>query len=188
MPKFWPVVAGVGLMGLMLSACGRSRQDVVHEFVSATKNQDLATLAKVSIVPLPFEIASWRITRAATPREEPFDLEEMQRKLSQARAARDAAVAENNEAERLRIQSRIDRLRRGLEEQREAARKSLRTWSPIDQLQGVVEVAEVEVNLHSPQGDERTFSLTMKRYSLGNPQTGTRPPAEWIVTGIEPGT
>ena len=130
MPRLLSVVAGVGLMSLtsltgltglvalMLSACGRSQQDVVHEFVSATKNQDLATLAKVSIVPLPYEIASWRITRTATLREKLFDLEKLQRKLSQARAARDAAVAENNEAERLRIQSRIDRLRRGLEEQR----------------------------------------------------------------------
>ena len=181
--KGWALVAAV-----MLTACGRSQQNVANDFVAATKNQDLATLAKVSIVPLPLEIASWRITRTATRREELFDLEKLQRKLSQARAARDAAVAENNEAERLRIQSRIDRLRRSLEEQREAARKSVRTWSPIDQLQGVVEVAEVEVNLQSPQGNERTFSLTMKRHSLGNPQTGAWPRAEWIVTGIEPGT
>ena len=172
----------------MLAACGRSQRDVVNEFVSASKDRDLATLAKVSMVPLPFEIASWRITRTATPREESFDLEESQRKLSQARAARDVAEADSNEAERLRLQSRIERLRRDLEEQREAARKSLHTWSSIDQLRGVVEVAEVEVNLQSPQGDESTFSLTMKRYSLGNPQSGTRPPAEWIVTEVEPGT
>ncbi len=181
--KGWALVAAV-----MLTACGRSQQDVVNDFVAATKNQDLATLARVSIVPLPYEIASWRITRTATLREELFDLEKLQRKLSQARAARDAALAENNEAERLRIQSRVERFRYELEEQREAARKSVRTWSPIDQLQGVVEVAELEVNLQSPQGDERAFSLTMKRYSLGNPQTGVRPSAEWIVTGIEPGT
>ncbi len=180
----WPVVAGIVLMVL---ACGRSQQDVANEFVSATKNRDLVTLAKISIVPLPFEVASWRITRTTTPREEPFDREEIQRKLNQARAARNAALAENNEAERLRIQFRIDRLRRELEEQREAARKSLRTWSPIDALEGRVEVVEVEVNVQSKQSDERTFSLTMKKYSLENPQTGTRPPAEWIVTEIEPG-
>ncbi len=181
--KGWALVAAV-----MLTACGRSQQDVANDFVAATKNQDLATLAKVSIVPLPYEIASWRITRTTTLREELFDIEKLQRKVSQARAARGAAVAENNEAERLRIQSRVDRLRRSLEERREAARKSVRTWSPIDQLQGVVEVAEVEVNLQSPQGDERAFSLTMKRYSLGNPQTGAWSRAEWIVTGIKPGT
>ncbi len=184
--KVWAVVAAV-----MLAACGRSQRDVAHEFVSASKNQDLATLAKVSIVPLPFEpseIASWRITGSSTPREETFDLEGIQRKLSQARAARDAALAANDEAERLRIQSRVDRLRAELEEQREAARKSLRTWSPIDELVGAVEVGEVEVSLRPPEGIERSFSLTLKRYLLAHPQTGVRPAADWIVTAIDPGT
>ena len=51
--KGWALVAAV-----MLTACGRSQQDVANDFVAATKNQDLATLAKVSIVPLPYEIAS----------------------------------------------------------------------------------------------------------------------------------
>lgn len=170
----------------MVLACGRSQQDVVNEFVSASKNQDLATLAKVSIVPLPFEIASWRITRTATPREEPFNLEEIQRKLSQARAARDAALAANDETERLRIQTRVDRLRAELGEQREAARKSLRTWSPIDEFEGTVEVSEVEVEIRSPRGDDGAFFLTMKRFSLENSQTGARPPAEWILTRIGP--
>lgn len=174
-----------------LVACGGSQQDVANEFVSATKNRDLATLAEVSTVPLPFEpseIASWRIKGTSTPREEPFDLEGLQRKLSQARAARDVALAANDEAERLRIQSRVDRLRTELDAQREVARKSLRTWSSIDDFAGRIEIAEVEVSLRAPDGNERFFSLTLEKYSLAHRQSGTRSSAKWIVTRVEPRT
>ena len=183
MHRHWPVVAAIVLMVL---ACGRSQQDVANEFLNATMNQDLATLAEVSIVPLPFEIASWRITGSTLPRKEPFAHKEVRRKLSQARAARDAALAANDETKRLRIQTRVDRLRAELDEQREAARKSLRTWSPIDEFEGMVEVSEVEVEIRSPRGDDGSFFLTMKRFSLENSQTGARPPAEWILTKIGP--
>ena len=172
----------------MLTACGRSQRDVVNEFVSATKEKDLATLAKVSIVPLSFEIASWRITRTTMPREEPFDFQAVQQRLSQARAARDAALAVDDETERLRIQSRVDRLRVQLEKQREAARKSLRTWSSIDGLVGAVEVSEIELSLRSPEGLVQAYALTLKRYSLAHPETGSRPAADWVVTAIQPGT
>jgi hypothetical protein len=166
---------------------GRKRRarDVVDEFLTATKNRDLATLAKVSIVGFPGEVQSWRIARVTAPREELFDLTEAQRKLNNARAARDAKMEQGNEVELGRIQSRVDRLRREVEQQREAARKSLETWSPIDEFEGEIDVSEVEVSVRSPNGSEQTFSLTVKRYRLIHSPDTTRPMARWVVTEIQ---
>ena len=58
--------------GLFLGlSCQTPEPDVVDVFLGATKEDDLATLASVSVVGFPGEIESWRVSRVAASQVEP---------------------------------------------------------------------------------------------------------------------
>ena len=186
----------VVLIGGMLLhfGCESIPAEVADTFLGATQSGDLAALATVSVVGWPggkdqaSDIEAWWVLQVTPSQVEPFQLEEWQRRLNAARAARDARLQETTEdedAELERIQSRVDRLRGVIEREREEARKSVETWSSIDGLEGDVEVREAEVIVRSPRGDRR-YALTLKRYRLSRPPDVSRIPSRWIVTAIEP--
>ncbi len=185
------VLAMSGLLSIM--ACETAPSDVVNAFLGATRDGDLAALAMVSVVGWPGErpqasdIEAWWVTQVTTSQVEPFQLEERQRRLNAARAARDARLQETGEGEDTelqRIQSRVERLRVVVERERDEAGKSVETWAPIDGLQGDVEIRQVEVIVRSPTGDQR-YALTLKRYRLSRSPNESRTPSRWIVTAIE---
>ena len=185
------VLAMSGLLSLL--ACETVPSDVVEAYLAATRDGDLATLAKVSVVGWPGErhqasdIEAWWVTQVTTSQVEPFQLEERQRRLNAARAARDARMKETGEgedAELQRIQSRVERLRVVVERERDEASKSVETWAPIDGLQGDVEIRQVEVIVRSPTGDQR-YALTLKRYRLSRSPNESQTASRWIVTAIE---
>jgi hypothetical protein len=185
------VLAMSGLLSLL--ACETVPSDVVNAFLEATRDGDLATLAMVSVVGWPGErsqasdIEAWWVTQVTTSRVEPFQLEERQRRLNAARAARDARLQETGEGEDTelqRIQSRVERLRVGVERERGEARKSVETWAPIDGFRGDIEIRQAEVIVRSPSGDRR-YALTLKRYRLSRSPNESQTASRWIVTAIE---
>lgn len=191
------MLRGVAAMSGMLAclACDAAPSETVNAFLQATQAGDLGVLAKVSVVGWPgqpavrveaSDIEAWWITEVETSQVEPFQLDEWQERLNAARARRDEELREKGgDAELARIQSRVDRLRLRVEREREQARKSVKTWTPIDGLQGDVEVRRVELVVRSPSGDHHC-ALTLKRYRLSN-SSEQRPaiPSRWIVTAIE---
>jgi len=189
MLKTMAAVSGI----LWLVACETYPADVVNAFMEATRDGDLATLARVSVVGWPgdrvlaSDIQAWWVTRVAASEVEPFQLEEIQVKLNAARAARDArlqATGEAEDAELERIQSRVERLRIQVEREREEARKSVETWAPIDGFQGDVETRRAEIIVRSPSGD-LPYALILKRYRLSRSSDASPSPSRWIVTAIE---
>ena len=173
--------------GSLLLCCRSPQPDSVEVFLTATKNRDLATLARVSVVGLPGEVLAWQVLQTTTSQVETFPVENIQRRLNAARAARDAQLKVTGAVEDVeRIQFRVERLRGELEREREAARKSVATWSPIDEFDGEVDVRDVTVKVRSRDG-ERTYSLTLKRYRLVHSENGARPPSRWIVTAVQAG-
>jgi hypothetical protein len=186
------VLATIGLISVL--ACEEAPSDVANAFVEATRTGDLATLATVSVVGWPNErvrasdIRAWWVTRVIASEDEPFQLDEHQQRLNAARDARDAKVQESGEsedAELERIQSRVERLRVQIEREREEARKSVETWAPVDEFQGVVETRQAEVIVRSRSGDYR-YTLTLKRYRLARAAAASPVASRWIVTAIEP--
>ena len=185
------LLAGVSLLA---AACSETPSDVVNAYMEATQTGDLATLATVSMVGWPgdrvkaSEIEAWWVNRLMPGEDEPFQLAEHQRRLNAAREARDARERETTagaDAELDRIQARVERLRAQVELEREEARKSVETWSTVDDFSGVVEATEAEVIIRAPSGDYH-YALRLKRYRLA-PATDAPPSAShWIVTAIEP--
>lgn len=180
-----------GFLGLL--GCGAAPSDTVHAFLEATRDADLATLARVSTVGWPGEqvqpsdMLAWWVNRVSDSERSPFELEERQQRLTNARERRDARLRETGDeedAELQRIQSRVERLRDELEREREEARKSVETWTAVDGFQGDVETCQVDVIVRSPSGDYY-YDLTLKRYALSR-EPGSGPvPSRWIVTVIE---
>ncbi|MGH9460854.1 MAG: hypothetical protein ACRD1X_06525 [Vicinamibacteria bacterium] len=186
------VLATIGLVSVL--ACEAAPSDVVNAFVEATRTGDLATLATVSVVGWPdqrvraSDILAWWITRITASEDQAFELDERQQRLNAARDARDARLLESGEgedAELVRIQSRVERLRAEIEREREEARKSVETWAPIDEFQGGVETRRAEVIVRSPTGDYH-YALTLKRYRLSRSAEASPFASRWIVTAIEP--
>lgn len=186
------VVLAMGC-ALSLLACEAAPWDVVDAFLGASRDGDLATLAMVSVVGWPGakvkarDIEAWWVIQVTTSQVEPFQLEERQRRLNAARAARDARMKETDEGEDTelqRIQSRVERLRVRVERERGEARKSVETWAPIDGFRGDVEIRQVEVIVRSPSGDRR-YALTLKRYRLSCSPNESQTASWWIVTAIE---
>jgi hypothetical protein len=159
-----------------LPACDRSETDVVDEYLTATRDRDLATLARTSVVGFPSEVSSWHVHEVTAREKEPFRLKELQDGLDQARQSRDAQLGDEP--------GEIQSLRHEVEQEREAARKSLETWSPIDDFDGEVDVAVVLVTVESDEG-EGLYYLTLKRYNLIHREDGSEPSARWIVTAVQ---
>ncbi|MFQ5790431.1 MAG: hypothetical protein ACE5JI_08155, partial [Acidobacteriota bacterium] len=85
---------------------------------------------------------------------------------------------------RLEKKNRLMALRAKLALDREAARKSLGTWSPIDQFDGDEYLKEVLVCVETREGKKKSFRFTLKKHDLTRRSDGGRPQAHWIIVDI----
>ncbi len=81
--------------------------------------------------------------------------------------------------------SRLDSLRQKVELEREGARKSLNTWTPIDEFDGNVTVRDLWVSVDKGDGEMLDYLLTLKKYTLEHKKEKTRPEARWILIEIQ---
>jgi hypothetical protein len=80
--------------------------------------------------------------------------------------------------------SKLDSARNAVELEREGARKSLNTWTPIDEFDGDVLVRDVLVSVDPGAGQPIAYVFTLKQYTLEHQEDHTRPEAGWILMGI----
>jgi hypothetical protein len=85
---------GIALLGLGLAlvGCGSPEGQVISKFFMATKSKDNATLTGMTRVGLPEEdadVASWKVIQVGAERREPFNVQELAKKLQEAKEARD---------------------------------------------------------------------------------------------------
>ncbi len=215
--------AAVAILFIALHGCGGTEEAVVSRFLTATRNNDLATLADISMVGFSRDVDSWRVIGVRGSRRELFTLSRLREKMIDAREARDLHSAEfeqfrNENVEELnRIINQGDnasdppragqkellstwqrhqrvskqrralilQLRREVDFHREGARKSLLTWSPVDEFDGKEEVREVLVTVKFGEGGGKAFIIIMKRFDLVHTKDGTRPEARWIIMEIQ---
>jgi hypothetical protein len=81
--------------------------------------------------------------------------------------------------------SNLDSARSAVELEREGARKSLNTWTPIDEFDGNVLVRDVLVWVDPGAGQPIAYVFTLKQYTLEHQEDHTRPDAAWILMGVQ---
>jgi hypothetical protein len=81
--------------------------------------------------------------------------------------------------------SRLDSVRQKVELERKGARKSMNTWTPVDEFDGNVTVRDVLVSVDAGDGETIDYLLTLKKYTLEHKKEKKRPEARWILTEIQ---
>ena len=75
-------------------SCGSPEQSTLHQYFLAAKDDDPATLASISTVKPPVEVASWKVIEVTSRTKKPYELPELMERYEKVKNERDTALAE----------------------------------------------------------------------------------------------